>query len=78
MFIMHTSNDQIVNIKNSICLANALAEQEIKFEMHIYPDAPHGVALGNEITRCGNEKWCDNSFAKWVMQATEWAEKFGE
>lgn len=78
MFIMHTSNDQIVNIKNSLCLADALADKGIKFEMHIYPDAPHGVALGNEITECGNEKWNNKSIAKWIEQAVEWAEQFGE
>lgn len=77
-FIMHTSNDQIVNIKNSLCLADVLAEKGIKFEMHIYPDAPHGVALGNEITECGNEKWNNKSIAKWIEQAVEWAEQFGE
>lgn len=74
-FIMHSSNDQIVNVKNSLCLANALADKNIEFEMHIYPDAPHGVALGNEITKCGNEKWVDTSIAKWVQSAVEWAEK---
>lgn len=77
-FIMHTSNDQVVNIKNSLCLADALADKGIKFEMHIYPDGPHGMALANEITRCGNEKWCDKSIAKWVKQAVEWADKFAE
>ncbi len=77
-FIMHSSNDSLVDVRNSLCLANALADKKIKFEMHIYPDAPHGVALGNEITRCGNEKWCDASIAKWVQSAVEWAEKHGE
>lgn len=77
-FIMHSSNDQIVNVRNSLCLANALADKGIKFELHIYPDAPHGVALANEITKCGNEKWFDNSIAKWVESAVEWAEKFEE
>lgn len=74
-FIIHSSNDDVVNVKNSLCLADALADKGIKFEMHIYPDAPHGVALGNEITRCGIEKWCDKSIAKWVEHAVEWAEK---
>ena len=75
MFILHTSNDEIVDVRNSLCLANALKEKEIQFEMHIYPDAPHGVALGNEITRCGRDKWCNNAIAKWVENAAEWAQK---
>ncbi len=73
-FIMHTSNDEVVNVSNSLTLANALADKKMKFEMHIYPDAPHGVALGNEITKCGVEKWCNPSIAKWVDNAVEWAD----
>ena len=72
-FIVHTSNDEIVPVKNSIAFADKLAEQGIKFELHIYPDGPHGVALGNQITRCGNEKWENKSIAKWVENAVFWA-----
>lgn len=74
-YILHTSNDEIVDVKNSLALANAMAEKRIKFEMHIYPDAPHGVALANEITKCGVEKWCNSSIAYWVENAVKWAEK---
>jgi len=42
--------------------------------MLIYPDAPHGVALGNEITKCDTEKWCNPAIAKWIEQAVAWAE----
>ena len=47
----------------------------MKFELHIYPDGPHGVALGNRITRCGVDKWEDPCIAKWVEHAVAWAEK---
>ena len=73
-FILHTSNDEIVDVKNSLVLADALASKNIKFEMHIYPDAPHGVALGNKITECGIEAWCNPSIATWVKSAVSWAE----
>lgn len=73
-FIMHTSNDRTVDVRNSLALANALAEKNIKFEMHIYPDAPHGIALGNEITKCGIDKFCNPAIAKWVKNAVAWAD----
>ena len=73
MFIMHTSNDQAVDVRHSIALASALAEKRLKFELHIYPDSPHGVALGNEITACGNGKWNNPQIAKWVENAVQWA-----
>lgn len=74
-FIVHTSNDQIVPVRNATLFADKLAEKKIKFELHIYPDGPHGVALGNDITRCGEAKWEDTSIAKWVENAVYWANK---
>lgn len=73
-FILHTSNDEVVNVKNSLVFAEALASNNIKFEMHIYPDGPHGVALADKITKCGVEKWENPSIAKWVENAVKWAE----
>ena len=73
-FIMCTSNDQTVDVRNSLAIANKLADKGIKFELHIYPDGPHGVALGNEITKCGVDKWCNPAIAKWVENAAYWAE----
>lgn len=74
-FVVHTSNDQVVNVQNSLVLAKAFAQSGMKFELHIYPDGPHGVALGNRITRCGVDKWEDPCIAKWVEHAVAWAEK---
>ena len=74
-YILHTSNDSVVDVRNSLTYAAALKENGIEFEMHIYPDGPHGVALGNEITKCGNEKWCDGAISKWVENAAIWADK---
>lgn len=72
-YIIHTSNDEMVDVRHSISMANALAENDIRFEMHIYPDAPHGVALGNEITKCGVDKWCNSAISEWVNNAVVWA-----
>ena len=73
-YIIHTSNDEMVDVRHSISMANALAECGVQFEMHVYPDGPHGVALGNEITKCGVDKWCNPSISKWVENAAKWAE----
>ncbi|MBR3995550.1 MAG: alpha/beta hydrolase [Clostridia bacterium] len=74
-FIMHTSNDQIVPVSNSLDLARAYADVGLMFELHIYPDAPHGVALGNEITSIDVPGWIDSSIAKWVENAVCFTEK---
>ena len=72
-YIVHTSNDETVDVRNSLILADAMADKKIEFEMHIYPDAPHGVALANEITKCGVEKWCNAPISKWIDNAVAWA-----
>ena len=74
LFLVHTSNDPVVPVHNSLALGEAYAEAGIPFEMHIYPKGPHGVALGNDITSRGYSDCSDAAIAKWVEQAVYWAE----
>ena len=74
-YIVHTANDQLVPVKNSLVLAEAYAAAGLKFELHIYPDAPHGMALGNAITAEGVEKFDNPCLARWVENAVMWAER---
>lgn len=78
LFMVHTSNDQVVDIRNALVLGEAYRKQKKQFELHVYPDAPHGIALANKITRCGNAKWCGTEMAKWVEAAVAWTETCGE
>ena len=73
-FIMHTSNDGLVNVRNSLALADAYAKLGRTFELHIYPDAPHGIALANKITWDNNVKFVNPEIEKWVAQAAAWSE----
>ena len=75
-FIFHTTTDKVVSVKNSLSIAEAYTNAEIPYEMHIYPDAPHGIALANEITECGNPKWNNAAMAKWVEMAAYWADNY--
>ena len=75
LYLVHTSNDQIVNIRNAMVLGEAYTDAGLTFEMHVYPDAPHGVALGNAITKCGCEKYENPCIAQWVKNAVMWAER---
>lgn len=47
-FIWHTANDGLVPVENSLLLAGALSRSGVPFEMHIYPDGPHGIGLGED------------------------------
>lgn len=46
-FIWHTANDNVVNVKNSLRYGERLRDMEIPFEMHIFPDGPHGLGLAD-------------------------------
>lgn len=48
-FIWHTRPDNCVPVENSLMLADALAEHNIPFEFHVYPNGGHGMSLANEL-----------------------------
>lgn len=44
-FIWHTAEDNAVDVRNSLRLANALAEKKKLFELHVFPYGSHGLGL---------------------------------
>ena len=74
-FIVHTADDTCVGVQNSLSLATAYSNAGVDFELHIFPHAPHGVSLGNEITSLGETVWEDPMIARWVEMAAYWADK---
>ena len=48
-FIWHTRTDEGVSVRHALVFAKRLADQNIPFEMHIYPEGKHGASLCNEI-----------------------------
>lgn len=74
-YILHTVTDEAVHVGNALALAQAYTEAGLQYEMHIYPDAPHGIALANAITAEENPKWNQPAIAEWVRTAAAWAER---
>ena len=71
-FIVHTANDQVVNVKNSLVLANAYANVKVPFELHIFENSPHGMSISNKITADNVAEYNNPHNAHWVMLAAEW------
>lgn len=44
-FIWHTAEDGSVPVKNSLLLAASLAQQQIPFDLHIFPEGHHGLGM---------------------------------
>ena len=49
-FLWHTAEDKTVPVKNSILYANALAENGVPFELHIFPFGGHGLSTCDKHT----------------------------
>jgi len=70
-FIWHTFQDTSVPMENTLFFAAALRKNNIPFEMHIYPEGPHGLSLANEETRGENMKNYPH-VSTWMALCTEW------
>lgn len=50
-FLIHTADDQVVPVGNSIAYYEACIEHDIPVEMHLYPEGGHGFGLHNSTTK---------------------------
>lgn len=71
-FLWHTAPDQTVPVENSLKMAAALSENKISFEMHIFPEGPHGMSVCTE--EIGNGKVSEYN-ARWMGWSIQWLNK---
>ncbi len=71
-YIWHTAEDDCVPVKNSLLYADALAENGVPFELHIFPFGGHGLSTCDKETIDGmtpvyqyNSAWL-NDLKKWL------------
>lgn len=77
-FIMHTSDDMTVDVRNSMILADAYVAAGQKVELHIYPSGHHGIALANGITSEERPDHEDEMIEKWIEMADYWTKSVCE
>lgn len=53
-FLWHTFSDGSVPVENSLMFASALREAGVPFELHVFPEGNHGLALGIKETDTKN------------------------
>ncbi len=49
VFLWHTVADAGVPVENSLRFAEALRKNGVSFEMHLFPEGPHGLGLAPEL-----------------------------
>ena len=65
-FIWHTATDTTVPPVGSLRLAEAYIDAGVRVELHLYPDGPHGMALGLEHSSGGNAGFVNPIASAWV------------
>lgn len=71
-FLFATAFDKTVPVENSLEFAAALARAGVPFEMHIFQDGAHGLALSTQLTSPGNNELVNERAAQWVPLALDW------
>jgi len=61
-FLVHTTDDQVVDVENSILFYLALRKTEVPVELHVFETGRHGLGLGGG----------DAAFAAWPGMFLEW------
>lgn len=62
-FIIHSTDDEVVSVMNSILFYQALVKEKIYSEMHIYPKGGHGFSLA--IGQGHLQTWVDR-LSEWI------------
>lgn len=73
-FIWATSTDQSVPISHSLRMAQALADKNVPFELHIFGEGQHGLVLGDESTAHASDE-INDIVQTWVEMAVKWVRK---
>ena len=70
-FVWHTATDNAVPVMNSLLLCEQFAKNGVRFELHVYPEGPHGVALSNHITDNPNKTPAPAKPRAWVKECVD-------
>lgn len=75
MFIWHTNEDMLVDVKQSLELAIKLRENSVPFEMLIFEKGEHGLALADRTT-ARKDSHINSHVYKWFELCQEWLSSY--
>lgn len=71
-FIFHNVDDTVVPVENTMMFVSALKENNIEFEMHIYPRGGHGVSLATLEVLSEDFREIREHLQSWFKLSLEW------
>jgi acetyl esterase/lipase len=73
-FLWATYEDRTVSVKNTLIMAEALADKKIPFEVHIFEEGHHGLSLATQESS-KVKRQINQDASKWVSLAEAWLQK---
>ena len=70
-FVFASRTDNLVPVKNSVGMIDALTKNDVAFEAHIYSNAPHGLSTGDPCV--GVRDMC-RRYPDWLADSLSWLE----
>ncbi|MBE6701209.1 MAG: alpha/beta hydrolase [Ruminococcaceae bacterium] len=70
VFLFHTSCDKAVPVQNSCLMAKAIADNKLTFELHVFPEAKHGMSVASREVLSEANKYN----RRWVGWSCDWLE----
>lgn len=74
-YIFTTCTDELVPVRNSLKMAEALDREGIPFEMHIFPDGAHGLSLAKAVTSSGKPSMVNARVQQWFQESMDFLKK---
>lgn len=71
-FLWATANDELVPVRNSLLLGEALAKAKVPYELIVYPDGPHGASLADASVY---PEGVDPAFLQRIAPLAEWPKR---
>ena len=73
-FLWATAADELVPVENIIRMANALAQADVPFEVHIFEEGGHGLSLSDQSS-AESLLEINSDAEKWIGLADAWLKK---
>jgi len=76
-FLWAAFSDGSVPVENTLKYADAMKKAGVPFEMHIFQDGPHAMALATREC-AGDEEHCNAHVANWFPLCLEWLQELNQ
>lgn len=71
-FLFSTGKDAVVPVQHTLAFATALGAAGVDFEVHVFQEGPHGLALAKSATSDIRAHNVEEAFAGWFGLSVRW------